>query len=70
MLFRSYRYSDRKASIERKNREKELVNLLTGFANVGEAAGKINWEECFKLALGNLGVENLQLYLKDSVSDV
>lgn len=65
-----YRYSDRKASIERKNREKELVNLLTGFANVGEAAGKINWEECFKLALGNLGVENLQLYLKDSVSDV
>lgn len=65
-----YRYSDRKASMERKSREKELVNLLTGFANVGNIAQKINWEECFKLALGNLGVENVQLYLNDSVSDV
>lgn len=65
-----YRYSDRKASLERKNKEKELVNLLTGFANVKEVSAKINWEECFKLALGNLGVENVQLYLKEGVLNV
>ncbi len=65
-----YRYSDRKASLERKSKEKELVNLLTGFAGVESVSSKINWEECFKLALGNLGVENIQLYIKDSVSDV
>ncbi len=65
-----YRYSDRKASLERKNKEKELVNLLTGFAGVDSVSSKINWKECFKLALGNLGVENIQLYINDDVSDV
>ena len=65
-----YRYSDRKAALERRNRERELVKLLTGFANMGEVASKINWEECIKLALGNLGVENVQLYLKENVSGV
>lgn len=65
-----YRYSDRKASLERKSKEKELVNLLTGFAGVDSVSSKINWKECFKLALGNLGVENIQLYINDDVSDV
>jgi len=65
-----YRYSDRKASIERKNRERELVKLLTGFANVPAVAPKINWDECFKLALGELGVENVRLYLNEGVSSV
>ena len=44
-----YRYSDRKAALERRNRERELVKLLTGFANMGEVASKINWEECLSL---------------------
>ena len=65
-----YRYSDRKASMERKNRQRELVKLLAEFANVGELSSKINWEECFKLALGEIGVENVQLYLSDRVSSV
>ena len=65
-----YRYSDRKASMERKNRQRELVKLLGQFANVEPLAGKINWEECFKLALGELGIENVQLYLSDSISSV
>ena len=65
-----YRYSDRKAALERKRRESEIVNLMRAFGNAPQIAEKINWEECFKLALGALGVENVDLYLKNGVSDV
>ncbi len=65
-----YRYSDRKASLERKQRQRELVQLLSAFASSPELSSKINWEECFKLSLGTLGVENVELYLKQEVSDV
>lgn len=65
-----YRYSDRKASLERKTRQRELLKLMGEFASVGELSGKINWEECFKLALGEIGVENVQMYLKKGDSNV
>jgi len=62
-----YRYSDKKASMARKSRQQELVKLLGQFANVEQLAPKINWEECFKLALSEIGVENIQLYLGERV---
>ncbi len=65
-----YRYSDKKASMIRKSRQQELVKLLGQFANVEQLAPKINWEECFKLALSELGVENIQLYLGTRSLDV
>ncbi len=65
-----YRYGDRKASLERKSRQRELVKLLGEFANVEELASKINWAECFRLALANLGIENTQLYFNDSDTGV
>lgn len=65
-----YRYSDRKAGLERKSRQRELVKLLGEFSNVEALSGKINWEECFKLALGELGIENVQMYLNNGDSNV
>jgi len=65
-----YRYSDRKASLERKQRQSELAKFLWSFGNTPQVSGKINWVECFKLALGTLGVENVELYLNDRVSNV
>ncbi len=65
-----YRYSDRKASLERKSRQREIVNCMTTFANAAPLSEKINWEECFRLILGTLGVENTELYLKKGNTDV
>ena len=65
-----YRYSDRKASMERKKRERDLVTALWTFGNNPQIADKINWEECFKLSLSGFGIENVDLYLKNGVSDV
>lgn len=65
-----YRYSDKKASMIRKSRQRELVKLLGQFANVEQLAPKINWEECFRLALGEVGVENTQMYLQKGNLDV
>jgi len=61
-----YRYGDRKASLERKVRSKELFDVVKSFAEVEEVAQRINWIECFKFALEQYGIENANNYLKDS----
>lgn len=60
-----YRYGDRKATFERKSRFKELFEVVQAFAQVDVIAQNINWIECFKFALEQYGIENVNNFLKD-----
>lgn len=58
-----YRYGDRKAIFERKNRFKELFEVIQSFAQVDVIAQNIDWLECFKFALEQYGIENVNNFL-------
>lgn len=58
-----YRYGDRKATLERKTRSKELFETVKSFAEVPEVNQQINWIECFKFALEQYGIENANNFL-------
>lgn len=58
-----YRYGDRRATFERKNRLKELFEVVSSFAQVPEVEEKIDWLECFKFALEQYGIENANNFL-------
>lgn len=58
-----YRYGDRKASLERKNKMNEIFNIVKAFAEVPSVANQINWLECFKFALEQYGIENANNFL-------
>ncbi len=58
-----YRYSDRKSSLLRRLQNKELNETIANFARIPEFSKKINWNECFKLALEQLGVENVEKFM-------
>lgn len=58
-----YRYGDRKATLERKMRSRELFEIVRSFAEVPTVAGQINWLECFKFALEQYGIENANNFL-------
>lgn len=58
-----YRYGDRKASLERKNKMNEIFNIVKAFAEVPAVANQINWLECFKFALEQYGIENANNFL-------
>lgn len=60
-----YRYGDRKATFERKNRFKELFEVVQAFAQVDVIAQNIDWLECFKFALEQYGIENVNNFLLD-----
>lgn len=60
-----YRYSDRKATIERKYRYKELCDSIVSFSKIPEVSSKIDWKECFKFAIEQLGIENSSKFLKE-----
>lgn len=62
-----YRYSDKKAGTDRILRQKEIENTISQFAKIPELSNKINWEECFKHALSNLGVENTAKFIKTQI---
>lgn len=53
-----YRYGDRRATIERKLRFKELFDIISQFAQRADFAQKLDLVECFKFALEQYGVEN------------
>lgn len=61
-----YRYGDRKASFEKKSKLKELFNVVQAFTQVEEVKNRINWIECFKFALEQYGVENVQNFMTDA----
>lgn len=58
-----YRYGDRKAIFERKTRFKELFDVVQAFAQVDVIAQNIDWLECFKFALEQYGIENVNNFL-------
>lgn len=59
-----YRYGDRKATLERKSRFKEMFDIVSNFSKIAEVNQKIDWVECFKFALEQYGVENSENFLK------
>lgn len=59
-----YRYGDRKASLERKIRSKELFDVIRAFAEIPSMMQQINWIECFKFALEQYGIENANNFLQ------
>lgn len=61
-----YRYGDRKASFERKNKMKELFDIVKSFAQTPEISQKIDWLECFKFTLEQYGIENSNNFLKNN----
>ena len=58
-----YRYGDRKATLERKTRSRELFDVVKSFAEVPAVNQQINWIECFKFALEQYGIENANNFL-------
>lgn len=58
-----YRYGDRKATLDRKLRTKELFDIVKSFAEVPSVANQVNWLECFKYALEQYGIENASNFL-------
>lgn len=58
-----YRYGDRKATLERKYRFKELFDVVAQFAQNADFAKKLDYVECFKFALEQFGIENPSLFL-------
>lgn len=58
-----YRYGDRKATLDRKLRTKELFDIVKSFAEVPAIANSVNWLECFKYALEQYGIENANNFL-------
>lgn len=58
-----YRYGDRKATVERKLKLKELFDVVKSFAEVPTISEKIDWIECFKYALEQYGIENSNNFL-------
>lgn len=64
-----YRYGDRKATLERKLRSKELFEVIQSFAQIPSMKEQINWVECFKFALEQYGIENANNFLQDQSID-
>ncbi len=64
-----YRYGDRKASFERKNRIKELFEVIKSLADFPDVADRVNWIECFKFALEQYGIENANNFLSEKNDD-
>ncbi len=58
-----YKYSDRKASLERKFRQNEVTQVIQTFSKIQNFGEKINWQECFKFAMEQLGVENSERFI-------
>ena len=59
-----YRYGDRKATLERKYRFKELFDVVSQFAQNEDFAQNIDYIECFKFALEQFGIENPSIFLQ------
>lgn len=58
-----YRYGDKKATLERKMRMQELFNIVKSFAEIPNIGTQIDWIECFKFALEQYGIENVNNFL-------
>ena len=61
-----YRYGDRKATLERKYRFRELFDIIGTFSKIPGISDQIDWMECFKFALEQYGVENSVNFIKST----
>lgn len=61
-----YHYGDRKATLERKAKSKELFEIIVALAKMPNLAENIDWIECFKFALEQYGIENAENFLTNS----
>ena len=61
-----YRYGDRKATFERKNKMKELFDIVQAFAKMPEISERVDWLECFKFTLEQYGIENSENFLRQT----
>lgn len=60
-----YFYGDRRATLERKYRFKELFDIISQFAQRGDFVENINLAECFKFALEQYGIENTGKFMRN-----
>ena len=60
-----YYYGDRRATLERKYRFKELFDIVSQFAQRGDFVKNIDLVECFKFALEQYGIENPAKFLRE-----
>jgi len=58
-----YRYGDRKATLSRKMMMRELFDVVKAFSDVPTVAENVDWMECFKFALEQYGIENVNNFL-------
>lgn len=63
-----YHFGDRRANAERKAKSKELFDIITALAKMPTMAENVDWIECFKFALEQYGIENLENFLKTAVN--
>ena len=60
-----YCYGDKRATLERKYRFKELFDIVAQFAQRSDFAQNIDLVECFKFALEQYGIENPSKFLSN-----
>lgn len=60
-----YKYEDRNAISERKQKFQDLYQLATGCAQLPELAARIDFEEIAKTGFENIGYENVEKFFKD-----
>jgi len=63
-----YCYGDRRATLERKYRFKELFDIISQFAQRGDFVQNIDLAACFKFALEQYGIENPSKFLQAASS--
>ncbi len=61
-----YHYGDRRATLERKAKFKEMFEIVAALAKMPDVANKVDWIECFKFALEQYGIENVENFLSNS----
>lgn len=62
-----YYYGDKRATLERKYRFKELFDIVSQFAQRDDFVKNIDLVECFKFALEQYGIENPSKFLSRGV---
>lgn len=61
-----YHYGDRRATLEKKAKFKEMFEIVAALAKMPDVANKVDWIECFKFALEQYGIENVENFLSNS----
>ncbi|MDD3150171.1 MAG: hypothetical protein PHV68_04990 [Candidatus Gastranaerophilales bacterium] len=64
-----YIYGDKSSAQEKKLRFKELYEVIAGFAKISNIENSINWQECFKYALAQYGIQNPEMFINTDVQE-